>query len=680
MRVRALSIAVAIVVVAGGAHHELQAQETASDTVGSCWSYRTPDARFRVEVVARGLTVPVSVAFLPDGRALVAERPVGRLSYVNLASGVLTPIEGVPPVVGQVDGGLLDVIVHPDFSRNGQIYFAYTEHTDSGNATVVERARLDANRLVDRVRLLAVHPYIDNVNQFGARLVLDHGHLYIAIGDRELPDLAQDLTTDAGKIVRLRDDGSVPPDNPFVGVAGARPEIWSLGHRNPHGLAIDPRTGALWEHEHGPRGGDEINIIRAGHNYGWPVITYGIEYSGEPVGQGLTHHEGMEQPVYFYVPSIAPTGISFYTGADFPKWRDNIFLGSLSYRHLNRVVLSGDRVVREERLLSDRGWRIREVRQGLDGFLYIGVESGLLARIRPDAAAKPSLPRCVRGIDASDPWAAAPIASPPVRHPLIAYDTDARRAIMLGRARVATEDSTWEWDGRAWTALPGATPLSRAGQAMATDPSGGVLLFGGTDSSGATSSESWHYSSHRWSLLTAPGPTARTSASMAYDLDHHRTLLWGGKPCTDHSMWSWDGKSWTAVDTAGPPPRDGAAMTYDLSTRSVVLAGGRDCLGHPQRDSWRWDGNQWSRLSMLPPAPSACLVYSATRNRMLYFAIDSLKPGTAWQLNGLRWESVEPRPPALRAATCAVDNAAQRIVLAGRAPSGDASQTYLLLR
>jgi len=348
VHVSPLSIAVAIAVVASDAHHELRAQEAAADTVGSCWSYRSPDARFRVEVVARGLTVPVSIAFLPDGRALVAERPVGRLSYVDPQSGALAPIEGVPPVVGQVDGGLLDVIVHPDFSRNGRIFFAYTEHTDSGNATVVERARLDANRLVDRVRLLAVHPYIDNVNQFGTRLVLDHGYLYIAIGDRELPELAQDLSTNAGKIVRLREDGSVPPDNPFVGVAGARPEIWSLGHRNPHGLAIDPRTGALWEHEHGPRGGDEINIIRAGRNYGWPVITYGIEYSGEPVGQGLTHHEGMEQPVYFYVPSIAPTGMSFYTGADFPNWRDNIFLGSLSYRHLNRVVLSGDRVVREK--------------------------------------------------------------------------------------------------------------------------------------------------------------------------------------------------------------------------------------------------------------------------------------------------------------------------------------------
>ncbi|MGH7623259.1 MAG: PQQ-dependent sugar dehydrogenase, partial [Gemmatimonadaceae bacterium] len=392
------AIALAALATAVAWPRGVRAQEIAHDTVGSCWSYDTPDARFDVEVVANGLRVPVSLAFLPGGRALVAERPVGKLSFVDLRTGALTPIGGVPPVVGRVDGGLLDVIAHPEFAHNGQIFFAYTEHTDSGNATVVERARIEGDTLRDRTRLLSVHPYIDNVNQFGARLVLDRGYLYAAIGDREIPALAQDLTTDAGKIVRLREDGSVPSDNPFVGRSGARPEIWSLGHRNPHGLAIDPRTGELWEHEHGPRGGDEINIIRRGRNYGWPVITYGIEYTGEPVGAGLTHHAGMEQPVYAYVPSIAPTGMSFYTGADFPRWKQSIFLGSLSYRHLNRVVLSGDRVVREERLLRDRGWRIREVRQGPDGFLYLGIESGLLVRIRPQ---RESSARCARGIDAS---------------------------------------------------------------------------------------------------------------------------------------------------------------------------------------------------------------------------------------------------------------------------------------
>lgn len=664
--------------IAGVAHRsELRAQERATDTVGSCWTYRTPDARFRAEVVARDLTVPVSIAFLPDGRALVAERPVGRLSFVNLRTGALTPIEGVPPVVGVVDGGLLDVVAHEGFSRNGLIYFAYTEHTDSGNATVVERARLDGQRMVDRARMLAVHPYIDNVNQFGARLVLDRGYLYIGIGDRELPELAQDLSTDAGKIVRLRDDGTVPANNPFARVVGARPEIWSLGHRNPHGLAIDPFTGALWEHEHGPRGGDEINIIRAGRNYGWPVITYGIEYSGEPVGKGLTHRDGMEQPVYFYIPSIAPSGMAFYSGPDFTRWRGNVFLGSLSYRHLNRVVLRGNRVVREERLLSDRGWRIREVRQGPDGFLYLGVESGLLVRLRPGAEKTRASASCARGIDASDPWIVSPGARLPNGRLTAAYDADARHVILLDDA---TADTTWEWDRHSWLAVPGITPPARAGQSIATDPGSGALLFGGIGPDGTPVSESWHYATRRWSQVSESGPPARAQASMAYDLDHHRTLLWGGAPCTDSRVWSWDGKAWAVIDSTGPPPRKGAAMTYDLSTRSIVLAGGRDCAGRAQRESWRWDGTRWSRLSSLPATGSICLVYSATRNHILLVALDSLKAGRAWQLNGARWEAAAPRPPALRNATCAVDAAGQRIVLAGRAPASVASETYLLLR
>jgi Glucose/sorbosone dehydrogenases len=321
--------------------------------------------------------------------------------------------------------------------------------------------------VVERKRLLSVHPYLDNVNQFGARLVLDRGYLYIAVGERDVPELAQDLSSNAGKILRIRDDGTIPNDNPFVGKPGALPEIWSFGHRNPHGLAIEPRTGLLWEHEHGPRGGDEINLIRPGRNYGWPAITYGIEYTGEPVGQGITHHSGMEQPKYFYVPSIAPSGMAFYSGNDFARWRGSIFLGSLSYRHLNRVVLDGQRIVREERLLRDRGWRIREVRQGPDGFLYLGIESGLIARIRPAAHA-----HCERGVLASDAWSSSPAPSPAVAHPLTAYDVDDHRVILPGGA-----DTTWEWDGRAWTAIPGKTPDARVGAALATDPGGGVLLL-----------------------------------------------------------------------------------------------------------------------------------------------------------------------------------------------------------
>lgn len=659
----------------------LRAQELAPDSIGSCWTYDTPDARFRVDVVAHGLRVPGSIAFLSATRAFVAERQVGRLSFVDLRSGALSPLSGVPPVVGEVDGGLLDVIVHPDFASNGLIYYVYAEHTDSGNAAVVERARVDGDQLTDRKRLLNVHPYIDNVNQFGARLVLEHGFLFIAIGDRELPERAQDLSTDLGKVVRLRDDGSIPADNPFVHRAGARPEIWSLGHRNSHGLAIDPRTGALWEHEHGPRGGDEINIIRAGRNYGWPVITYGIEYSGEPVGDGITHRAGMEQPVYFYLPSIAPTGMAFYSGRELPRWRNNLFLGSLSYGHLNRVVLDGNRVVREERLLRDRGWRIREVRMGLDGQLYLGVESGLLVRISRATASNGSS-SCARGASTYDPWAR--VADTPVtRGSLIAaYDADARRAVWLpsGSETHGAADATLEWDGSSWAAISSPAPAARLRSAVATDPGGGVLLFGGIGPDSARSSESWRYASHHWTQLSGVGPSARSNASMTFDLDHHRTLLWGGAPCTDRVLWSWDGKGWSRLDSAGPPARQNAAIAYDQSTRSVVLLGGRDCRGHAIRDAWRWDGRRWTQLAPVRASAGTCLVYSPTRNRMLLFATDSARAGAAWQLDGARWHRTRPSPPALADAACVADPHQDRIVLVGRSPGATASQTYFILR
>ncbi|MEP7065505.1 MAG: PQQ-dependent sugar dehydrogenase [Gemmatimonadota bacterium] len=663
----ALSIGFALVLTG-----VLRAQKPAPDTVGSCWNYETPDARFELQVVARGLSVPVSLAFLPGGRALVAERPSGRLSFVDLQSGAIEQIKGMPPVVGQVDGGLLDVIVHPDFAHDGTLYYAYSEHTDSGNATVIERARLEGNRVVDRTRLLSVHPYLDNVNQFGARLVLDHGYLYIGVGERDVPALAQDLASDAGKILRLREDGSVPRDNPFVGKPGARPEIWSYGHRNPHGLAIDPRTGLLWEHEHGPRGGDEINLIRPGRNYGWPVITYGIEYTGEPVGEGITRHAGMEQPKYFYIPSIAPTGMTFYSGANFAPWRGSIFLGSLSYRHLNRVVLNGQRIVREERLLRDRGWRIREVRQGLDGFLYLGVESGLIARIRPATNAA-----CAHGIGASGSWVASPVTSPTITGATLAYDADRHRVMMLGSN---TADTTWEWDGQSWTPVASPAPFAHTGQAMATDPSGGVLLFGGLDRAGVPTRDAWHEAAGHWAPLQLSGPPAQAGATMTFDLDHHRTLLRGGAPCTDRRMWSWNDTTWAIVDSAGPRPRIGASIAYDPTTRSVVLAGGRECDAGALAASWRWDGKRWSALNGLPTVDRVCLVYSPTRNRMLLFAMDSITRASAWELRGTRWHILALAPPLLADAACVVDPANERVVLVGRRPALRAPSTYLLLR
>jgi len=351
--------------------------------VGSRWTYETPDARFQVEVVATGLTAPAGLSFLPDGRLLIADRPVGEFLVFDPASRSLAKIEGVPPVHGKIDGGLMDVLVHPDYAHNGWIYLVSAIEAPGGNTTVVDRVHVASNRIAERQRLFTAQPVIPNSNEFGSRLVLDHGYLYVSLGQRNLPENAQDLGSDLGKIIRLREDGTVPEGNPFADRKGALPEIWTYGNRNPVGLAIDPATGTLWEHEHGPKGGDEINIIRRGLNYGWPVITYGVEYSGAPVGQGITHHAGMEQPVYYYDPDIAPSGMIFYSGPAFPRWRGSIFIGSLALKFLDRLVIDRDHVIHEERLLQDRGWKVRAVQQSSDGSVYIGVDGGLLARISP---------------------------------------------------------------------------------------------------------------------------------------------------------------------------------------------------------------------------------------------------------------------------------------------------------
>ena len=250
-----------------------QSQRSA-DTVGASWEYDSQLGRYRVEVVATGVRVPFGMAFLPDSRALVTDRP-GTLWLLDNRTGAMTRVAGVPAVSDSVDGGLLDLEVHPDYARTGWLYFSYSEKTDTGKATVVERARLRDARLVDRQRLFTAYPAVAGDYHFGSRLALKDGYLFITLGERELSALAQELWTDLGKIVRLYDDGRIPNDNPFVGRAGARPEIWSYGHRNPHGLAFHPLTGELWESEHGPLGGDEINVIKRGLDYGWPTVTFG---------------------------------------------------------------------------------------------------------------------------------------------------------------------------------------------------------------------------------------------------------------------------------------------------------------------------------------------------------------------------------------------------------------------
>jgi len=364
-----------------------QSQRSA-DTVGASWEYDSQLGRYRVEVVATGVRVPFGMAFLPDSRALVTDRP-GTLWLLDIRTGAMTRVAGVPAVSDSVDGGLLDIEVHPDYARTGWLYFSYSEKTDTGKATVVERARLRDARLVDRQRLFTAYPAVAGDYHFGSRLALKDGYLFITLGERELSALAQELWTDLGKIVRLYDDGRIPNDNPFVGRAGARPEIWSYGHRNPHGLAFHPLTGELWESEHGPLGGDEINVIKRGLNYGWPTVTFGREYDGGPVGDGLTQAPGMEPPVFHYATSAALSGIAFYTGSAFPRWRNNLFVGAMTPRFLARLVVANGRVEREEKLLLEKKWRVRVVQTGPDGFLYLGVQrasdgtGGVIARIRP---------------------------------------------------------------------------------------------------------------------------------------------------------------------------------------------------------------------------------------------------------------------------------------------------------
>jgi glucose/arabinose dehydrogenase len=367
----------------------VQAQSQASvDTVGASWEYDSQLGRYRVEVIATGVRVPFGMAFLPDSRALMTDRP-GTLWLLDISTGTMTRVAGVPAVSDSVDGGLLDIEVHPDYARNGWLYFSYAEKTDSGKATVVERARLRDARLVDRQRLFAAYPAMAGDYHFGSRLALRDGYLFITLGERESSALAQELWTDLGKIVRLYDDGRIPNDNPFVGRAGARPEIWSYGHRNPHGLAFHPQTGELWESEHGPLGGDEINVIKRGLNYGWPTVTFGREYDGGPVGDGLTQAPGMEPPVFHYATSAALSGIAFYTGSAFPQWRNNLFVGAMTPRFLARLVVANGRVEREEKLLLEKKWRVRVVQTGPDGFIYLGVQrasdgtGGVIARIRP---------------------------------------------------------------------------------------------------------------------------------------------------------------------------------------------------------------------------------------------------------------------------------------------------------
>ncbi len=344
---------------------------------------------FRVVTMTRGLEHPWGLAFLPDGRRLVTERP-GRLRLVA-ADGTLDPqpVTGLPTIAIHGQGGLLDVALHPGFAENGLIYLSYAARGEGGVGTEVARGRLVDHRLENVEVLFRQQPKSSGGRHFGSRLVFDRqGYLYITLGDRGEQERAQKMDDLAGKIVRLHDDGRIPADNPFADRPGARPEIYSLGNRNVQGAALHPVTGELWAQEHGPQGGDEVNVIRAGRNYGWPVITYGVEYVvGTKIGEG-THKPGMEQPLHIWVPSIAPSGMAFYQGDRFPRWRGDLFVGALKDQMLVRLRFDGEKRVKEERLLKGVLGRIRDVRAGPDGYLYLLTDSpdGVIARLEPTDA------------------------------------------------------------------------------------------------------------------------------------------------------------------------------------------------------------------------------------------------------------------------------------------------------
>lgn len=346
-------------------------------------------APFKLSVLATGLVNPWAVEPLPDGSVLVTEKP-GRMRIVSASGELGAPLAGLPPVDAKGQGGLLDVALSPGFATDRMIYWSYAEPRQGGNGTSVARGLLsaDRSRLEQVSVILRTMPTYDGDKHFGSRLAFGpDGMLYVTLGERS--DLvtrpqAQQMDSHLGKVLRIKPDGSVPADNPFVGQKGALPEIWTIGQRNVQAAAFDTQ-GKLWVVEMGARGGDELNLIEKGKNYGWPLVAYGQEYSGKPIGEGATAGAGFQQPVYYWDPVIAPSGAQWYTGDAFPAWKGNLFVGALRERSLVRLVMDGQRVVGEERLLTERGKRVRDVRQGPDGALYIVTDErlGELWKITP---------------------------------------------------------------------------------------------------------------------------------------------------------------------------------------------------------------------------------------------------------------------------------------------------------
>ena len=341
---------------------------------------------FRIVPLVAGLENPWSIAFLPDGRMLVTER-AGRLRLVSQDFKLdPKPIEGLPDVIASGQGGLFDVVLHPQHAQNGWIYWAYNAPGTGGWGTTLARGKLQGQRMTEVQVLFSMQPKTRSEYHFGGRIVFDaKGMVYLTLGDRGDKDRAQKLNDHAGSVIRLHDDGRVPKDNPFVQRTGAFAEKWTLGHRNIQGAAMNPDTGELWTHEHGPQGGDEVNVVRPGLNYGWPVITYGVNYGlGTKIGEGESK-PGMVQPLHVWVPSIAPSGMAFVSGSQFPHWKGSLLVGALRGQMLVRLSLEGDKVLSEERLFQGRPGRIRDVRMGPDGLVYLLTDDsqGALLRIEP---------------------------------------------------------------------------------------------------------------------------------------------------------------------------------------------------------------------------------------------------------------------------------------------------------
>jgi glucose/arabinose dehydrogenase len=342
----------------------------------------TENLSYSHEIVVPDLTIPWGIAFLPDGSMLITEKSGELIQFKN---GKSTKISDLPEVKVQGQGGLMDVELHPDYKDNGWIYISYATEDGEGNGanTAIMRFKIENNTAIEKKALYKAEPNSRRGQHFGSRIEFDNeGFMYFSIGDRGNRDInPQNIERDCGKIYRLHDDGRIPVDNPFVKDRNAKKAIFSYGHRNPQGMAKHPETGKIWTHEHGPRGGDEINIVESGKNYGWPVISYGINYSGTKFTD-ITEKDGMEQPIHYWDPSIAPSGMDFITSDIYPQWKGNLLVGSLKFQYLNRCELKGNKVVKEEKLLDGLG-RVRAVKQGPDGYIYVGVENVGIVKIIP---------------------------------------------------------------------------------------------------------------------------------------------------------------------------------------------------------------------------------------------------------------------------------------------------------